>query len=313
MRFERTGEQSVSAGLRHEAFVYDSDHDFVTRMAPFIDAGLADGEATLAVTTQGNWASLRKALGPAAEQVTFADRDSCYVRPARAIAAYETTLRQLLSDGAASVRVIAEVQFGPTPEEWDEWTAYEAIANRALADHPAWIVCPYDARSLPEQVVEGAWRTHPQVLGQAREVSPHFDDPEQVVRALTPDPGPFPELLPLAPRDDLAVMREHLASELAAAEVPEASALNMLLAAKEIVANAWQYAGGPEAVRVGVVDGEFVCEISDAGPGFDDPLAGYLPPRPDQERGAGLWIARQLVSRVELSTPTRGLTVRLWL
>jgi anti-sigma regulatory factor (Ser/Thr protein kinase) len=64
---------------------------------------------------------------------------------------------------------------------------------------------------------------------------------------------------------------------------------------------------------MGLVDGHFVCEISDDGPGLDDPLAGYVPPRPDQEDGAGLWVARQLSSRLELMSSADGLTVRLWL
>jgi hypothetical protein len=76
--------------------------------------------------------------------------------------------------------VIGEVQFGSTPEEWAEWTAYESILNRAVADQPAWIVCPHDARALPEAVVENASRTH----------GPMHDDPDELVRALTPDPAP---------------------------------------------------------------------------------------------------------------------------
>jgi anti-sigma regulatory factor (Ser/Thr protein kinase) len=84
------------------------------------------------------------------------------------------------------------------------------------------------------------------------------------------------------------------------------------MAANEVLVNAWEYADGPDAVRVGLVNGSFVCEISDLGPGLDDPLAGYLPPISEQERGAGLWVARQLVSRVELLSSAHGLTVRLW-
>jgi anti-sigma regulatory factor (Ser/Thr protein kinase) len=302
-----------SAGLRHEAFVYDSDDQFVGRMVSFLEDGLAEGAAAIAVTTRANWASLRDALGDTAERVAFTDRDVCYVRPATAIASYETTLQHRLRSGAPSVRVIAEIQFGPTPEEWDEWTAYEAIANHAFADHAAWIMCPYDARVLPEQVVEGAWHTHPQVLTDASQPSPHFDEPGRLVRSLTSGhEQSLPGLRPLPPSNDDETFRGRLAAELAAAKVPQASALNMLLAASEIVANSRQYANGPELVRVGQVNGTFVCEISDRGPGIDDPLAGYLPPRAERKRGAGLWIARQLCSRVELLPGTPGLTVRLW-
>jgi anti-sigma regulatory factor (Ser/Thr protein kinase) len=64
-------------------------------------------------------------------------------------------------------------------------------------------------------------------------------------------------------------------------------------------------------VRLGQADGRFVCEIADHGPGLDDPLAGYLPPRPG--RGAGLWVARQLTRRLEMLSSERGLTTRLWI
>jgi anti-sigma regulatory factor (Ser/Thr protein kinase) len=301
-----------NTGLRHEAFVYDSDDGFAGRMAQFLEAGLEEGAAVVAVTTRSNWASLRDMLGTTAEQVSFTDRDTCYVRPASAIAAYDATLRHHLRGGAPSVRVLAEVQFGPTPEEWDEWTAYEAIANRAFAEHAAWITCAYDARVLPDQVVEGAWRTHPQVMTGALQESPHFDEAEELVRTLTREPEPLPELHPLRPGDDVS-LREQLAAELAAARIPKAIALNMLLATDEIIANAWRYAEGPEMLRAGLVRGQFVCEVSDGGRGFDDPLAGYIPPGTDQKRAPGLWIARQLVSRLEFLPSADGLGVRLWL
>jgi anti-sigma regulatory factor (Ser/Thr protein kinase) len=150
------------------------------------------------------------------------------------------------------------------------------------------------------------------VLTDASQPSPHFDEPGRLVRSLTSSHKPLPGLRPLPASDDDEAFRERLAAELTAAKVPQASALNMLLAASEIVANARQYANGPELVRVGQVNGTFVCEISDRGPGIDDPLAGYLPPRAERKRGAGLWIARQLCSRVELLPGTPGLTVRLW-
>jgi anti-sigma regulatory factor (Ser/Thr protein kinase) len=62
---------------------------------------------------------------------------------------------------------------------------------------------------------------------------------------------------------------------------------------------------------VGRVGDRFVCELTDRGPGFDDPLAGYLPPR-DGNPGAGLWIARQATSRLDMIRAADGMTLRLW-
>jgi anti-sigma regulatory factor (Ser/Thr protein kinase) len=299
--------------LKHDALIYDSDQGFVDRMAPFVQAGLAEGAAVLAVTTPANWTGLREALGPDAAGVSFTDRDSFYVRPAHSIAEYDATVGERLGAGATSVWVIGEVQFGPTPREWDEWIAYEAIVNRAFAHRAAWIVCPYDARVLPHRVIEHARRTHPEILNGGRSKSVAYDHPEQIVRALAPEHDALPDLRPLPPADSPQGIREQLAAEMAAAGVSAARALNMLLAAQEIVSNTWRHAGGPQMLRVGEVGGRFVCEISDSGGGYDDPLAGWIPPLPDQKGGTGLWVARQVVSRMDLMSTPRGLTVRLWL
>jgi hypothetical protein len=126
----------TSSALRHNAFVYDSDDEFVERMATFLKAGFDEDASAVAVTTRSNSARLRHALGASSERVAFFDRNVWYVRPASTIAAYYSTLRDLVRGGAPSVRVVAEIQFGPTPEEWKEWMAYEAISNRAFAEHP---------------------------------------------------------------------------------------------------------------------------------------------------------------------------------
>jgi anti-sigma regulatory factor (Ser/Thr protein kinase) len=302
----------TAASLRHDAFVYDSDADFAARMVPFLETGLDAGESAVAVTTRANCALLRDALGAASEHVSFVDRDEWYLRPANVIAGYDKTLRESFKRGAPAVRVVGEVRFGTTPREWAEWTAYESILNRAFADQPAWIVCPYDARALDPSVVQGASLTHSHRLADARHESPHYDDPERLVRALTPEPMPLPNLRAVPLDDDAQGFREQLLRELDSAGVPRARRDDLVMAASEVLANARHHGDGPAALRAGVVGERFVCEISDHGPGLDDPLAGYLPPRPDRDDGAGLWVARQLTERLELISSADGLTVRLW-
>jgi anti-sigma regulatory factor (Ser/Thr protein kinase) len=87
--------------------------------------------------------------------------------------------------------------------------------------------------------------------------------------------------------------------------------LDMLLAGTEIATNALTHGGGVAAVRVGRAGGRFVCEIVDRGPGFDDPTAGYIPPR--RGVGTGLWVARQLTWRIEFFHAGPGFTARIWL
>jgi anti-sigma regulatory factor (Ser/Thr protein kinase) len=301
---------SCTAALRHHAFVYGSDDEYVARSVAFLKDGLDAGEGAIVANTRDGLAMMHEALGPDADRVAFVDVSATYTRPARTVAAYYGTFLEQLRR-APSVRAVAEGQFGSTPSDWEEWAAYEAITNLAYAHLPVWVVCTYDADRLPDAVLEAAWRTHPEVLSDGWQESDHFEDPRELVRRLTPNPEPLAELRSFAVGQDLEAFRERLARELAAEHVPEAKALDMLVAGTEVAANAVQHGGGIDEVRVGRVAGRFVCEVVDRGGGFDDPVAGYLAPR--DGTGTGLWVARQLSWRVEAFDSPRGFTVRIWL
>jgi anti-sigma regulatory factor (Ser/Thr protein kinase) len=302
-----------AAALLHKALVYDSDEELVERVAPFLREGLAEAP-TIAVLTRRHWSLLREELGSEAEEVAFTDCDDFYVRPVDAIAGYDATMSDLLASGAPSARVVAEIPLQPTPGDWSEWISYEAIVNHALADRPAHILCVYGTESAPDHVIDAVWRTHPQVEANTSSTSGlHYHDPLEVIAAHTAEPVSAPELRTLTPTSDALEFRELLAAELTAARAPQARAMEMIVAANEVFENALLYGGGVHRVRAGLVEGWFVCEIEDRGPGLDDPLAGYLPPRPERARGADLWVARRLVRRLELIDNRPGLNVRLWL
>ena len=67
-------------------------------------------------------------------------------------------------------------------------------------------MCPYDRRVLPEPVIEGAFRTHPEVLAEGRQTSSSLPDPEDVVRTLARAPEPLEGL-------QLGVVADELLSE----------------------------------------------------------------------------------------------------
>jgi anti-sigma regulatory factor (Ser/Thr protein kinase) len=301
---------SENTALRHGAFVYDADDEYVARSVPFIKEGLEAGEGCIVGHSRSGIAMMRDALGPDADQVTFVDLASTYTRPARAVAAYYGIFLDQLRK-APTVRAIAEFQLGPTRDDWDEWIGYEAVTNLAYSHLPVWVVCSYNANGLPDPVLDGVWSTHPEVLTDGLVENDHFEDPRELVRKLTPAPEPLPELRSYSPGDDLELFREQLARELVEESVPETKALDMLVAGTEIAANAVSHGAGIEEVRVGRAEGRFVCEVVDRGSGFDDPAAGYLAPR--EGIGTGLWVARQLAWRLEFFHSTRGFTVRIWL
>jgi anti-sigma regulatory factor (Ser/Thr protein kinase) len=298
------------AELRHHAFIYESDDEYVARSVAFLKDGLEAGEGAIVGNTRDGLAKMRDALGADADRVTFLDVSSTYTRPARTVAAYYGIFREHLRT-APVVRAVADFQGGPTSRDWEEWTGYEAITNLAYSHLPVWVVCTYNAEELPDPVLDGVWRTHPEVLSDRWHASDDFEDPRALVRKLTPEPEPLPELRSFSAGDELEPFRERLARELVAEHVPEASALRMLVAGTEVAANAVRHGAGIEEVRVGSVEGRFVCEVIDRGSGFDDPVAGYLAPR--EGTGTGLWVTRQLTWRVECFHSPRGFTVRLWL
>ena len=301
---------SDATALRHNALVYESTDEYLARAVPFLKAGIEAGEGAVVAHTRPGLAMMREALGPEAARVTFVDVSAAYTRPARTLAAYhEVYVEQLRK--TPTLRAVADVQFGPDPNEWDLWTGYEAVFNRSFGHLPAWVLCSYDANGTPDAIIEGVWQTHPEVVaGDGWNSSDHYEDPDHLLRRITPAPAPLKGLRSIPFGRGREELREQLAREVAADKISEAQSLDLLLAATEIANNAMQHGDGIQEVRVGRAHGRFVCEIVDRGHGFDDPAAGYLAPR--EGIGAGLWVARQLTWKLEFFHSPTGFTTRIW-
>ncbi|MEA2284368.1 MAG: hypothetical protein QOJ21_411 [Solirubrobacteraceae bacterium] len=297
----------------HNLFFYDDDQALVDRVAPFLREGLRAHEATVLVVDPRKRALLEEELGGLAARVDYVDRDSYYTRPEDALAGYDAQVRRYLREGAPRVRVFGELPLCRSEAEADMWIMYEALLNPAFAHHPVTIVCGLDAREQPDSVVEGSWRTHPRTMGAGWSDNGHYHRPEEVVRARSAAPADVSGLGAVPADGRAAAVRGRLLAEMAAAGVPDRDAQEMVIAVGEVLANAHRHAGGARALRAGRVGEHFVCEVADHGPGLDDPLAGYLPPRAGHAQGAGLWVARQMTRRLEMLSSERGLTTRLWI
>jgi anti-sigma regulatory factor (Ser/Thr protein kinase) len=298
--------------MEHDLFVYREDHELGGRIGAFLQEGIEEGSKTIMVVDDRKAELLRDMLGPEAAQVQLIDCAAHYARPEAALADYDSTLRHLVRDGVKSVRLFGELPRCETQADYDRWISYEAILNRAMAHHPVWIMCGYDDRVVPASVVERMRCTHSRVLTETLNDSPGYLEPAGIVDALTPDPRPVGQLEQLTLEGGGAALRRQLRGRMSAAGVSDADCGEMLVAADEVLVNAERHGGGTRQVRSGTVDGQFVLEISDRGAGFDDALAGYLPPVAGKQ-GAGLWVARQLTRRLELLRSADGLTVRLWI
>jgi anti-sigma regulatory factor (Ser/Thr protein kinase) len=301
--------------MRHDVLIYDTDDAYAARAGAFLAGAVHAGQPAVAVTGPACHALLGAALGAASEHVAFIDRDGFYTRPEAALAGYDASLRRLMRDGAREVRLTGELPRLDGSADRDAWVAYEAILNRAFAHQPVSVLCTYDERVLPAELVDAARRTHPHVLAESRRPNPRFEPPEDIVRSRAPAPRPVPPdaLTDLAVGGDPRALRESLGAVMASAGVGAYATANLLVAAGELLVNAERHGGGARSVRAGAVGDGFVCELSDAGPGLDDPLAGYLPPRAGTHAGAGLWVARQLTQRLDLvPSGDGGLTARAW-
>jgi hypothetical protein len=292
-------------------FVYETDAALISQVERFVVAGLEADEAVMVVASAAKLRLLREAFGSAAELVSFSDVSDVYTRPEATMATYDAVVRRSEEALDSGLRVYAELPECRTQAEWNRWITYEAVVNRVFANRPVVAMCGYDARVVPDELIRGAWKTHRVVHADVWQLSPDYQEPEVLVPTLAP---PFEELpgLRSLPTGD-GRLQEQLADELAAEAVPAPRARDLLVAAREVISNAELFAGGVRALRVGRVGEHVVCEVSDAGSGLDDPLAGYLPPPPLAPHGAGLWVARQLTTRLDTHSTPEGLTVRLWI
>jgi len=86
---------------------------------------------------------------------------------------------------------------------------------------------------------------------------------------------------------------------------------DLALALAEIIANAQEHGGSPISVRAWL-DGRLVVEVHDTGRGFDHRQVFHEhPPAPLARRGRGLWIVRQLVDHMVITTGPSGTTIRI--
>ena len=170
----------------HEALVYSTVEEFLAATVPFIREGLEEEEPLLVVTKGANLSALREALDTDAGRVDFVDSTVWYRRPRQTIEAYDRYVHTRLEEGAGRVRIIGEPVWPRTSARGvAEWKRYESALNVAWASMPTWVVCPYDANELADDIVNDAKRTHPVLrTGRGPRPSLHYTDPEVFVRNL---------------------------------------------------------------------------------------------------------------------------------
>lgn len=304
---------SQQRGLVHQALLYDSTEQFLSAAVPFVSEGLDRGDAILAITSEEATTMLRDTLGGAADDVRFVEQAQWYDAPGRALAACYRYLDECRSRHDC-VRIIGEpVWTSLDPLEALEWGRYESVVNVALATSPAWMMCGYNSRTLPAEIVAEARRTHPELaIGGSRERSDAFADPADYYAACNRDlplpPSEGVEWLPFAA--DPAPVRRFVTRHALRLGLPAHRLEDFKIATNEVATNAIKHGGGRGEVRLWRTGHRLVCEITDEGTAKDNFL-GHLPGDPSAEGGHGLWISRQLCDLLEIRTDQPGTVVRM--
>jgi anti-sigma regulatory factor (Ser/Thr protein kinase) len=315
----RTGEpaRGSAGGYIHDALLYDSVDELTGAAVPFLQEGLAAGDAAVIAAGARTVGVLAEALDED-PRVHVLERSDVYsARTPTAITAFRRLAERCLAEGISRVRVVGEVDFGPTERDWLEWQRYEAVINVALADWPLWGLCVFDTQRLPEQVLTSTLRTHPNLATpKSRGSNPLFGDPVRYLRSLPVPPEPLENTPPrLAALDvkDFIGLRHAVATELATTDAPREVLEDFLIAVDEVTANAVRHGHPPVDVALWISFDRLVSTVSDGGRGWDDPFAGYAPAHgEDLSRGGmGLWLARQLCDHLDITHHEDGVTVRL--
>jgi anti-sigma regulatory factor (Ser/Thr protein kinase) len=109
---------------------------------------------------------------------------------------------------------------------------------------------------------------------------------------------------------ELGSVRRLVSSYAEGCSLGEARMRNLVLAVNELATNSVRHGGGTGTLRMWREVDALVCEVEDAGH-IADPLAGRVPPTPDQPSGRGLWVVNRLADLVEMRSGPNGTVVRV--
>lgn len=303
----------MDQALEHDALIYGTDEALMDTLVPWLQEGLERGDGALVATTAPHVAQFRDSLGSDERSVSFFVADDWYVQPSQTIAAWQRLLVEAAANGVDHTRIVGEVRFGATPDLQTSWTRYESALNAVFEHSPAWIVCPYDARALPAGVIDRAWRTHPTVWDSTRHRSDRYELPARLLREIV-EPGRAvsgPPAMDMPIDERLSETREAVRAVGHGAGLPWGRVEELVLAVSELAGNTVRHAGGGGQLTVWITSEGVVCEVTDQGDGVQDPLAGFVPPKPGASAGMGLWIARQLSDSFAIGADVDGTTVQI--
>jgi anti-sigma regulatory factor (Ser/Thr protein kinase) len=296
----------------HEALLYDGPAQFLEGTLPFLRDGLARDEAMLVALPTERLALLERELGQDAERVCFADMAVLGRNPARIIPAWRDFLDEQGAAGRPFRGIGEPIWAGRTPGELVECQHHELLLNLAFDGGPAWrLLCPYDTRALPRDVIQEARRSHPSLwedgVGSS---STSYVAPGATLSQGDDLPPPPAEAHRLAfTVERLSDLRRLVARCAGSAGLGPKRTSDLVLAASEVATNSVLHGGGEGTLSIWRERGALICEVRDRGR-ITDPLVGRERPSPNMLRGRGMWLVNQLCDLVQVRTTPGGSVVR---
>jgi len=298
-------------GFQHEALIYEGDDEYLAGTIPFLRAALEAGEPAMVAVGPAQTALLEAELGTDAQAVRFADMQEVGRNPALIIPLWREFVDE---NGGRSVRGIGEpVWAARSTAAVEECQRHESLLNVAFAPGTPWsLLCPYDAGSLEDGVLEKIASSHSQVRHEGRiESSSCFDPEADCFAGDLPPPAATPETFAFGLKE-LSEVRRRVAAAAEQGGVDPRGVADFVIAASELAANSVMHGGGSGTLRLWREKGSLVAEVEDQGR-IEEPLVGRLRPGLAQEGGRGLWLANQLCDLVQIRSGRAGTKVRLHL
>jgi hypothetical protein len=160
MRDHGLVESAASFGLHgHACWIYEDDDELIRGASEFLIAGERLGQRLIYAGT-----SLPEPLHGHA--VDLLGLDELYGRadPEAVLARYSAATDAALADGYTGLRVVGEVSpLVCDPRDWERILAWEALADRYMAERPMAGLCCYDRRLVAEDVIDDLCAVHPAV------------------------------------------------------------------------------------------------------------------------------------------------------
>ncbi len=299
----------------HVAVLYGSDEQLCDLLLPYLMEGLRRHESVLLMISEAARRVLRDALGAEADRVQWVSSGLSYDRLGRMFEGFADYLAQQYRAGVPT-RVIGELDSDISPDRLSQYLRYESMANEIYAPYGYPVVCLWDERRHPPDVLAHVRTVHPQLLSTSGPiVSTEYRMPtDYLTRYETPPPAPPADLdldVHLNSPDDLASLRRLLHTWGDTHGLSEPDADDIVIAVDEIATNALEHGQPPARVRGWITPEALFVQVDDHGRTRIPVTTGYIRPPSDARRGRGLWIARQLADVLTTHAGPTGTTVAL--